>query len=83
MAHVSRGFRGKRAKEREESRLPPGQYLVDDFPVLSAGPTPHVPLDQWTFTIESEVAELKRWSWESFRALPSEEVRVDIHCVTK
>jgi DMSO/TMAO reductase YedYZ molybdopterin-dependent catalytic subunit len=83
MAYVSRGFRGKRAKEREGSRVPPGQYLVDDFPVLSAGPTPHIPLDQWTFTIESEVAELKRWPWESFRALPAEEVRADIHCVTK
>lgn len=82
MAYVSRGFRGKRAKEREDTRLPPGQYLVDDFPVLSAGPTPLTPLDEWTFTIESEVAELKRWSWEAFRALPTEEVHADIHCVT-
>ena len=83
MAHVSRAFRGKRAKEREDARLPAGQYLVDDFPVLSAGPTPHIPLDQWTFTIQSEVAEVKRWSWESFRSLPTEELRADIHCVTK
>ena len=45
MAYVSRGFRGKRAKERDESRLPPGQYLAEDFPVLSAGPTPHTPLE--------------------------------------
>jgi DMSO/TMAO reductase YedYZ molybdopterin-dependent catalytic subunit len=84
MAYVSRGFHGKREKEREGSRLPPGQYLTSDFPVLSAGPTPHTSLDEWTFTIESEVgAVLERWSWESFRALPSEEVGVDIHCVTK
>ena len=83
MAFVSRGFRGKRSREREESKLPPGQYLVDDFPVLSAGPTPHTSLNEWTFTIESEVAELERWSWAEFRSLPSEEVRADIHCVTK
>ena len=83
MGYVSRGFRGKRAKERADSSLPPGQYLVEDFPVLSAGPTPHTPLEEWTLTIESEVAELKRWSWESFRALPAEEIRADIHCVTK
>ena len=71
MAYVSRGFHGKREKEREDSRLPPGQYLSQDFPVLSAGPTPHTPLDEWSFTIESEVGEeLERWSWESFRALP-------------
>lgn len=71
MAYVSRGFRGKRAKEGEGSRLPRGQYLVEDFPVLSAGPMPQTALGEWTFTIESEVAELKRWSWESFRALPN------------
>jgi DMSO/TMAO reductase YedYZ molybdopterin-dependent catalytic subunit len=84
MAYVSRGFHGKRAKEREDARVPPGQYLTEDFPVLSAGPTPYTPLADWSFTIESEAGrELGRWSWEEFRALPSEEVRVDIHCVTK
>ena len=50
---------------------------------MSAGPTPHTPLEDWTFTIENEMAELKRWSWESFRALPSDEIGADIHCVTK
>src|SRR6266511_1049647 len=83
MGYVSRGFRGKRASEREDARIPPGQYLVDGFPVLSAGPTPHTPLDQWTFSIDDEAATLKTWSWEQFRALPSEEIRVDISCVTK
>jgi DMSO/TMAO reductase YedYZ molybdopterin-dependent catalytic subunit len=83
MSYVSRGFRGRRAKEREDARLPPGQYLSEDFPVLSAGPTPSTPLEEWSFTIESETAELARWSWESFRGLPSDEVRIDIHCVTK
>jgi DMSO/TMAO reductase YedYZ molybdopterin-dependent catalytic subunit len=52
--------------------------------VLSAGPTPHTPLDQWTFTVVAPDGEqLAVWSWEEFRALPSEEVAVDIHCVTK
>jgi DMSO/TMAO reductase YedYZ molybdopterin-dependent catalytic subunit len=55
---------------------------VDDFPVLSAGPTPHTPLEEWTFTIEGG-AEPASWTWEEFRALPSEEVTTDIHCVTK
>jgi DMSO/TMAO reductase YedYZ molybdopterin-dependent catalytic subunit len=83
MGYVSRGFRGKRASEREDARLPPGQYLVDGFPVLSAGPTPHTPLDEWTFSIDDEVSTLKTWSWEQFRALPSEDIRADISCVTK
>ena len=57
--------------------------LTRDFPVLSAGPTPHTPLEQWDFSIVGEVDEPRRWTWEEFRALPSEEVTVDIHCVTK
>jgi DMSO/TMAO reductase YedYZ molybdopterin-dependent catalytic subunit len=83
MAHVSRGFRGRRREERDDSRLPPGQYLVEGFPVLSAGPTPYTPLEEWTFSINGEVAEPRTWNWEDFRALPSESIRTDIHCVTK
>jgi hypothetical protein len=41
---ISRAFRGRRM--RHDERLPPGQYLVDGFPVLSAGPTPHTPLEE-------------------------------------
>src|SRR5919106_5187769 len=63
VAHISRGFRGRRGKERRDAQLPPGQYWVEDFPVLSAGPTPHTPLDQWTFSIVGEVAEPTTWSW--------------------
>jgi len=80
---VSRGFRGRRRPDDESGRVPPGQYLTEDFPVLSAGPTPHTPLEEWDFSIEGEVAESKKWSWEEFRALPSETVTKDIHCVTK
>ena len=80
---VTRGFRGKRRGAAPPDRLPPGQYVTDDFPVLSAGPTPHTPLDQWSFTITGEVTEPKTWTWEEFRALPSETVTADIHCVTK
>ena len=81
MPLISRGFRGRRS-EGPPDRLPPGQHWVDDFPVLSAGPTPHTPLEEWTFAIEG-VAEPVRWTWDEFRGLPSEEVTVDIHCVTK
>ncbi len=63
--------------------MPPGQYVTPDFPVLSAGPTPHTPLEEWTFTIGGEVDEPVSWSWEEFRALPAETPTVDIHCVTK
>ncbi len=84
MSFVSRGFRGRRTEsDAAASRLPPGQYLTDDFPVLSAGPTPRTPLEQWDLSLGGEVEEPRRWTWEEFGALPSEEVIVDIHCVTK
>src|SRR3712207_4500467 len=80
---VSRGFTGRRRRTEGGDRLPPGQYLVDGFPVLSAGPTPRTPLSEWDFSIVGEVDEPKRWTWEEFRALPSEAITTDIHCVTK
>jgi DMSO/TMAO reductase YedYZ molybdopterin-dependent catalytic subunit len=81
VSSFSRGFRGRRP-EVDQTRLPPGQHLVDGFPVLSAGPTPHTPLSEWSFAIVGEVDEPRRWTWEEFGALPRETVRVDIHCVT-
>ena len=80
---VSRGFRGRRAADVDPARTPPGQYVTADFPVLSAGPTPHTALDLWDFSIVGELAEPRGWTWEEFRALPSEEITRDIHCVTK
>jgi DMSO/TMAO reductase YedYZ molybdopterin-dependent catalytic subunit len=63
--------------------VPPGQYVTPDFPVLSAGPTPHTRLDDWTFSIQGAVDEPVSWTWEEFKGLPHETVTVDIHCVTK
>ena len=83
MAFVSRGFRGRRAAGVDPARVPPGQYVTRDFPVLSAGPTPHTSLELWDFSIVGELDEPRGWSWEEFRALPSEEITRDIHCVTK
>jgi len=64
-------------------KLPPGQYLTTDFPVLSAGPTPHIPLGKWEFTIDDGTNILRRWNWESFRELPTENITADLHCVTR
>ena len=82
MSPIARGFRGHRPSG-DPSRIPPGQYLTDDFPVLAAGPTPHTPLDQWSFSLDGALAEGRRWTWDEFTSLPAEEITVDIHCVTK
>ena len=81
MGIISRGFSGRRSAA--DAKLPPGQYLTTDFPVLSAGPTPHIPLDQWEFVIDDGTNVLRRWDWKSFRDLPTETFTVDLHCVTR
>lgn len=81
MAIISKGFSGRRSAT--DVKLPPGQYLTTDFPVLSAGPTPKVALDRWEFAIDDGAHLLKRWDWKAFRDLPSETFTVDLHCVTR
>ena len=83
MPPVTRGFRRRRRRTVDPARIPPGQYAVEDFPVLSAGPTPHEPLESWSFEIRGEIDEVRSWTWAEFTALPSERITVDIHCVTK
>jgi DMSO/TMAO reductase YedYZ molybdopterin-dependent catalytic subunit len=83
MSFVSRGFHGRRDPNADPARVPPGQYVTEDFPVLSAGPTPQHPLETWSFRIIGAVDAPLQWSWEEFQKLPGETVTVDIHCVTK
>ena len=80
---ISRGFKGRRRDDVPTDRVPPGQYVTPDFPVLSAGPTPHTPLDQWDFALTGEVDGQHRWTWQELRGLSAETITVDIHCVTK
>jgi DMSO/TMAO reductase YedYZ molybdopterin-dependent catalytic subunit len=79
----SPGFRGRRQQSDLGSRLPPGQYLEQGFPVLSTGPTPHTELMAWDFSIFEGNDQRKSWTWNEFRSLPNETVTADIHCVTK
>jgi DMSO/TMAO reductase YedYZ molybdopterin-dependent catalytic subunit len=83
MTFVSRGFRRRGAEPDQTGRVPPGQYVTRDFPVMSAGPTPRRPLEAWSFSIEGDIDEPRRWTWDEFQALPSETITKDIHCVTK
>ncbi|MFN2486371.1 MAG: molybdopterin-dependent oxidoreductase, partial [Acidimicrobiia bacterium] len=83
MAIISRGFKGRRQEDARRDRVPPGQYVTIDFPVLSAGPTPLISLDKWSLSLTSETGQTTSWTWDEFSALPTEVITVDIHCVTK
>ena len=82
MSPISRGFHRRHEEAEPAGRVPPGQYVTHDCPVLSAGPTPHTALANWTFSIEGASSPTS-WTWPEFQALPAEKVTVDIHCVTR
>lgn len=79
---INNSFFGRRRPEPPRP-IPPGQYLEDGFPVLSAGPTPRVDTATWEFSIEIEGEKAGTWSWDSLNALTQTDVHTDIHCVTK
>jgi DMSO/TMAO reductase YedYZ molybdopterin-dependent catalytic subunit len=83
MNFISRGFGRRRAvPEGFEGRLPPGQYYEPGFPVLTAGPTPHVADQDWKFQVDGMVTTPREWSWDEFNELAFEDIPCDIHCVT-
>ena len=79
---ATRGFTGRRPDDGVARRLPPGQHLTTDFPVLSFGPTPTVDPAGWRFTIRHGPRPLASWSLAEFDALPQTTWQGDIHCVT-
>lgn len=67
---------------RSNSRLPPGQKLVHNFPVLDLGIHPSVPLDKWELKIHGQVENPMTLDWQQFLALPQFKYVSDFHCVT-
>ena len=79
---VTRGFTGRPKGPDQADRIPPGQHLVDYFPVLTAGPTPRIEPEKWSFTLKVGPRPIKKWTWAEFNALPMTKMVRDIHCVT-
>ena len=64
-------------------RLPPGQYMARDFPVLHVGSVPGFNPATWRFRIFGEVDAPQELTWQQFTTLPTKTVKADIHCVTR
>ena len=79
---VTRGFKGKHHDSRGTTdRVPPGQYVTQEFPVLTAGPTQQTPLESWSLALQNGGQLLARWNWREFEALPQTERRAARHAV--
>ncbi|WP_142846974.1 sulfite oxidase-like oxidoreductase [Telmatospirillum sp. J64-1] len=72
---------GRKADPSRE-RLPPGQRLVKDWPVLDLGIHPEIAPDDWSLTVGGLVEAPLRWDWAAFMSQPQAESVSDIHCVT-
>jgi len=68
--------------DKERDRLPPGQRIVKDWPVLDLGVTPKLDLEKWRLRIDGVVESRVIWNWNDFLSQPHLEVTSDIHCVT-
>jgi len=63
-------------------RVPPGQRMVEKWPVLHYGSVPRIDIRTWSFTISGLVEKERALSLDEFQALPRAEVLSDVHCVT-
>jgi DMSO/TMAO reductase YedYZ molybdopterin-dependent catalytic subunit len=70
-------------KGLDPARLPPGQYLTEKWPVLHAGTVPAADLATWDFRVFGEVEHEITLTYDELRALPTTELTLDIHCVTR
>jgi len=76
-------FRRRPADPAVAARIPPGQTLARDFPVLHYGPVPRVDLKRWNLRLYGQVADPLEVTWEQYQQLPRKQVTLDIHCVTR
>lgn len=66
----------------DSKRLPPGQHLVDGWPVLDLGRQPDISRERWRLKAHGMVERPVTLDWPAFMALPQSSRRTDIHCVT-
>lgn len=66
-----------------DQRLPPGQKLVKDWPVLDLGLQPKLSLAEYRLSLDGAVASPAELDWDALMALPQAEMLADMHCVTQ
>jgi DMSO/TMAO reductase YedYZ molybdopterin-dependent catalytic subunit len=71
------------SKKSDNERIPAGQKLVTNFPVLDLGIRPDVDETSWTLEVRGLVANPLTLDWQAFRQLPQVRDTSDFHCVTR
>lgn len=71
-----------RISRPETERLPPGQHLVKNWPVLDLGQQPVISIDSWQLEVRGLVETPLDLNWTAFQELEQSAMVSDIHCVT-
>ncbi|MBB4372111.1 DMSO/TMAO reductase YedYZ molybdopterin-dependent catalytic subunit [Bradyrhizobium sp. cir1] len=66
----------------EDQRLPPGQHLTKDWPVLDLGVMPPVSRERWRLDVYGAIENPVFWTFAEFAAQKQDHFTSDIHCVT-
>jgi DMSO/TMAO reductase YedYZ molybdopterin-dependent catalytic subunit len=66
----------------EAKRLPPGQHLTKDWPVLDLGMTPQISRERWRLDVYGAVENTIFWNFSEFMTQKQTHFVTDIHCVT-
>lgn len=69
--------------QRSTDRLPPGQILTQQFPILDLGVRPQLDIKDFTLKLSGEINNPQTINYEQFMQLPSVTIKRDFHCVTK
>ncbi|RYX99041.1 MAG: sulfite oxidase-like oxidoreductase [Bradyrhizobiaceae bacterium] len=80
-AREGRFLTGRHARP-DEQRLPPGQHLTQDWPVLDLGITPNILRERWRLDVYGAVDTPLFWDFAQLSAQPQSSFMSDIHCVT-
>jgi len=80
-AEVGKFLTGQTSRP-EDDRLPPGQHLVKNWPVLDLGQTPNIAPQNWRLDIAGAVEFPTSWTWTDLMSAPQSSKLSDIHCVT-
>jgi DMSO/TMAO reductase YedYZ molybdopterin-dependent catalytic subunit len=77
------GLRRPQLSPEVASRIPPGQFLTERWPVLHYGSVPAFDSDSWELRVFGQVENELCFTWEQFQTLPRTVVHTDMHCVTR
>jgi DMSO/TMAO reductase YedYZ molybdopterin-dependent catalytic subunit len=80
---AERGRKQAKAQGIDPSRVPPGQYLTEKFPVLTYGRVPSTDLTSWSLSGGGAGDSPFAMTWEELLEMEQVTRTVDIHCVTR